>query len=199
VIAFLAPQSARGWKFSRVRMSGADKISFHSRNRSALHWVRSNVPENCNKTSKRPERSALRPKESWTAYWMMFAVQNWSRTVCCSQTVKHMSTFPGTLPLQLLKIRSRKVKDIHQAGFLRLHTVPSLNSSKRSTIFFWPKHLRHLPAIVPTHAAKSGMNTNPMGLPSPRTQKRCIPSLPVRPTRRGSCPLRRENTPRNQR
>jgi len=89
------------------------------------------------------------------------------------------------------------VKDIWQTCSYA-HTVHSLNFFKRSTTSFWPKHHRHRPVIVPTHAATSRMNPRPMGSTSPHVRKQCTPSHPVHHTRRGSCPLCSGNRSRNR-
>ena len=89
------------------------------------------------------------------------------------------------------------MKVICQTWFVCSHTIHSLKFFKRDMTSFWPKRRSHSPATVPTHAATSRVNSRPMEPTSPLIRKQCIPSLPARHTRKGSCPLRSESPPRN--
>ena len=178
-------------------MADADKIPRYSHNRSVSRSNRSNGVEKCSKTLKRPERNALRPNESWTEYWMMFGVQNWSRMVYYSQIAKHLSTFLSILPWLLLTQLIQTGEGYMPDAAHILTTVHSLNFFKRSTTSFLPKHRRHHPVIVPPLAATSRMNPKLMELTSPHVRKQCTLLHLVRHIQRGSYPLRNESRSRN--
>lgn len=195
---FMAPQSLAVDLGTEILLRlDADKIPCYSHSRSVLRSNRSNGVEKRSKTSKRPERSVLRPNESWTGYWMMFGVQSWLKMVYYSQIAKHLSKFLSTLPwlllTQLVQTGEGHMPDVAHI----LIPAYSLNFFKRSTTSSWPNHRRHHPVIVPTLAATNMRNPRSMEPKSPHVQRWCTLSHPVRHTQRGSCPLRNESRSRN--
>ena len=76
-----------------------------------------------------------------------------------------------------------------QVAVHMLTQIHSFNFFKRNTTSFWPKHRRHHPVIVPTHAATNKTNSRPMVPTSPCIRKQCTPSHLALPIQRGSCPL----------
>ena len=177
--------------------AGTDKILCCSRNRSALHLNQSNEEENCNKTLKRPERSALRPNESWTGYWTTLDVPSWSKMACYNQTARHLSMFFALRAGYYSSNSSREVKDTCQTRHICSHPVYSLSFFERSMTFFWPKHRRQRLVIVPIPATTNRMSPRTMYPTNPHVQKQCTPSHLVRHIQKGSCPLGRESGSKN--